>query len=69
MFQFISNDPVICTRYNYCEMKCANDIWTNQREPYWFENIRRLILKNKNNLINKINTQVRDILPSLVEKG
>ena len=69
MFQFISNDPVICARYNYCEMKCANDIWTNRKEPYWFENIKKSILKTKNKLINKINTQVRDILPSLVEKG
>jgi len=69
MFQFISNDPVICARYNYCEMKCANDIWTNRKEPHWFENIKKSILKNKNNLISKINTQVRDILPSLVEKG
>ena len=33
MFQFISNDPVICARYNYCEMKCSNDIWTNREKP------------------------------------
>ena len=69
MFQFISNDPIICARYNYCEMKCANDIWTTRQKPYWFENIKKYILKNKNKLIDKINIQVRDILPSLVEKG
>jgi hypothetical protein len=66
MFQFISNDPVICARYNYCEMKCANDIWTNRKEPYWFENIKKSILKNKNKLINKINIQVHDILPLMI---
>ena len=27
MFQFISQDPVICARYNYAEMKCTNDKW------------------------------------------
>ena len=69
MFQFISNDPVICARYNYCEMKCANDIWTKRKQPSWFENIKKSILKNKNKLINKINIQVRDVLPSLIQKG
>ncbi len=37
MFQFISTDPIICARYNYCEMKCNNDIWTNRQKPDWFE--------------------------------
>lgn len=69
MFQFISDDPIICARYNYCEMKCVNDIWTKRSHPYWFENIKNNILKNKNNLIDKINIQVRQVLPSLVEKG
>ena len=69
MFQFISNNPVICARYNYCEMKCANDIWTNRKKPDWFENIKKIILKNKGILISKINKYVREILPSLVEKG
>ena len=69
MFQFISNDPIVCARYNYCEMKCNNDIWTNREKPDWFENIKKLILKNKEKLINNINVQVREILPSLVEKG
>ena len=69
MFQFISRDPIVCSRYNYCEMKCNNDIWTNREKPDWFENIKKLILKNKEKLINNINEQVRVILPSLVEKG
>ena len=69
MFQFISNDPIICARYNYCEMKCTNDIWTNRKRPIWFKNINLSILENKDRLINKINEQVRYILPSLVEKG
>ena len=45
-----------------------NDKWTKRMQPYWFENMKQSILKNKDKLINKINTQVRDILPSLVEK-
>jgi hypothetical protein len=69
MFQFISNDPIICSRYNYCEMKCANDIWTNRKKPYWFENTKKSILIKKERLLNKINKQVREILPSLVKKG
>jgi len=69
MFQFVSNDPIICSRYNYCEMKCNNDIWTNRTKPYWFEDIKENILKNKKKLIDKINKQVREVLPSLVKKG
>ena len=69
MFQFISNDPIICARYNYCEMKCNNDIWTNRKKPDWFENIKKIIYNNKENLINDINEYVRKVLPSLVEKG
>ena len=69
MFQFISDDPVICSRYNYCEMKCANDIWTKRKKPYWFENIKKLIVKNKEKLIKEIDEQVRVILPSLVKPG
>ena len=69
MFQFISNDPIVCARYNYCEMKCSNDLWTNREKPDWFENIKKIILKNKEKLINNINKQVREVLPSLVEKG
>ena len=69
MFQFITNDPIICARYNYCKMKCVNYIWTKRKQPSWFEDIKKSILKNKNKLINKINTQVRDVLPSLIQKG
>lgn len=69
MFQFISNDPIVCAKYNYCEMKCNNDIWTKRQKPYWFEDIKKYILINKKKLINKINNQVREVLPSLVDKG
>jgi hypothetical protein len=50
-------------------MKCNNDSWTNRQKPEWFENIKKLISKNKEKLINKINKYVREILPSLVQKG
>ena len=69
MFQFISSDPIICARYNYCEMKCVNDIWSKRLKPYWFENIKKSILRNKKRLIANINKQVREVLPSLVKKG
>ena len=28
MFQYISNDPIICARYNYAEMKCINGLFS-----------------------------------------
>ena len=69
MFQFISNDPVLCARYNYAEMKCNNDKWNKNISPEWFIKIKKSILVRKNTLINKINYQVRKKLPSLVSKG
>jgi hypothetical protein len=69
MFQYISNDSVICARYNYCEMKCANDKWTNRNKPEWFNKLKNSIDKKKKTLIDKINKQVRETLPSKVEKG
>jgi hypothetical protein len=69
MFQFISRDPVICARYNYAEMKCANDKWQEATPPDWFIKIKKSILIRKNTLINKINYQVRQKLPSLISKG
>jgi len=69
MFQYISSDPIICARYNYSEMKCANDKWTKREKPEWFDNIRNEILKKKKILIDKIDKQVRNKLPSLVQKG
>jgi hypothetical protein len=69
MFQYISNDPIICARYNYSEMKCANDKWTNRNKPEWFIKLAKTISNKKNILIKKIDDQVRKRLPSLVEKG
>ena len=69
MFQFISNDPVVCARYNYAEMKCINDKWNKNISPDWFIKIKKSILIRKNTLINKINYQVRKKLPSLISKG
>lgn len=69
MFQYISDNPVICARYNYCEMKCINDKWTKRNKPLWFLKLKLLINKKKNKLIKDINKQVREILPSLVQKG
>ena len=69
MFQFISNDPVICARYNYAEMKCTNDKWNkNTAPPEWFIKIKKSILIKKKKLIDKIKYQVKEKLPSLVSK-
>jgi hypothetical protein len=69
MFQYISKDPIICARYNYSEMKCANDKWTNRSKPDWFIKLTKTIEKKKDILIKKIDDQVRERLPSLVAKG
>lgn len=70
MFQFISNDPVICARYNYAEMKCTHDKWNKEvSPPDWFIKIKRSIVIKKKKLIDKIKYQVKQKLPSLVSKG
>jgi hypothetical protein len=69
MFQYISEDPIICARYNYSEMKCINDKWSIHGPPEWYNQIRKIILEEKEKLIDKINIQVREKLPSMVIKG
>ena len=70
MFQFISNDPVICARYNYAEMKCTHDKWNKDvSPPDWFIKIKKYIVIKKKKLIDKIKYQVKEKLPSLVSKG
>jgi len=69
MFQYISDDPIICAKYHYSEIKCENDKWTNRTIPIWFTKLKNLILEKKKKLIDKINFQVRNKLPSLVSSG
>ena len=69
MFQYISNDPIICARYNYSEMKCVNDKWDIHNPPVWYLETRKYILEEKKKLVEKINHQVREVLPALVTKG
>lgn len=70
MFQFISDDPVICARYNYAEMKCTYDKWNKEvSPPDWFIKIKRSISIKKKRLIDKIKYQTKEKLPSLVSKG
>jgi hypothetical protein len=69
MFQYISNDPIICGRYNYAEMKCKNDKWNFHGPPDWYLEIEKYILEEKIKLIEKINEQVRIKLPSIITKG
>ena len=65
MFQYISDDSIICARYHYSEMKCENDKWINRTIPIWFTKLKHVIIEKKKKLIDKINYQVRDRLPSL----
>ncbi len=69
MFQYISNDPIICGRYNYAEMKCKNDKWNIHGPPNWYLEIEKYILDEKIKLIEKINEQVRIKLPSMIAQG
>lgn len=69
MFQYISDDSITCARYHYSEMKCENDKWTNQTIPIWFTQLKNIIIEKKKKLIDKINFQVRNKLPSLVTPG
>jgi len=69
MFQYISKNPVICARYNYAEMKCTNDKWNMDNIPNWFNKLNKSIILKKTILIEKINKQVREILPKMVMKG
>jgi hypothetical protein len=69
MFQYISNDSITCARYHYSEMKCENDKWTNRTIPVWFTQLKHIIIEKKKKLIDKINFQVRNKLPSLVTAG
>jgi len=69
MFQYISDDPIICARYNYAEMKCINDKWNKDGPPDWFKKIKKSIISKKEILIKKINNQVREVLPKMVAKG
>jgi hypothetical protein len=70
MFQFISDDPVICSRYNYVEIKCTNDKWNKDTNPPdWFVKIKKSISIKKKILIDKIKYQIKEKLPSLVTKG
>jgi len=65
MFQYISNDPIICARYNYAEMKCITDKWNKDGHPDWFIKIKKSIISKKKILIEKINRQVKQFLPIL----
>jgi hypothetical protein len=69
MFQFVSDDPIICAQYNYAEMKCINDKWNEDGPPDWFKKIKKSIISKKQILIEKIIKQVRETLPSMVTSG
>jgi hypothetical protein len=63
MFQYISSNPITNARYNYCEMKCANDKWTKRVKPRWFDNLHKEIEEKKNKLRNEILVRVKEELP------
>ena len=55
MFQYVSKDPVECARYNYAEMKCANDngysvirivqLYFNDKKNIWYDKLSETIKK------------------------
>ena len=49
MFQYISSEPIKNAKYNYVEMKCSNDKWTNRIKPKWFETLSEKINNQKIN--------------------
>jgi len=69
MFQYISSDPIINARYNYAEMKCANDIWTKREKPIWFNLLGNLINSRKNKLKLQIIEKVKNKLPILAQNN
>ncbi len=69
MFQYISSNPITNARYNYCEMKCANDKWTKRTKPKWFESLSKKILELKSKLKSQILSRVNEELPSLAKKN
>jgi hypothetical protein len=54
MFQYISNDSLICARYNYAELKCTNDKWTKREKPKWFIKLSKSIEEKKKKLVKDI---------------
>ncbi len=65
MFQYISDDPIICSRYHYAELKCKNDKWSKSEIPKWYNKLKEKIVKEKKELIEKIMYQVKEKLPEL----
>lgn len=68
MFQYVSTNPVLNSRYNYAEMKCFSDNWTKRIKPKWFINIKNKIDENKKKIKSEIETRVKITLPALSQK-
>lgn len=64
MFQYVSEDPIVCARYNYAELKCNNDKWTKRKKPEWYIDLKKKIKKKKEKLIQNILDQVLEKLPA-----
>ena len=69
MFQYISSNPITNARYNYAEMKCANDKWTKRTKPKWFDTLSKEIEEKKNKLKSEIATRVKEELPKLAKEN
>jgi hypothetical protein len=69
MFQYISSNPVKNSRYNYAEIKCANDKWTKRTKPKWFDLLKNKIIDEKKKLKSEIEHRVKDQLPKLAKKN
>lgn len=69
MFQYVSKNPIINARYNYAEMKCSGDKWTNRIKPKWFITLGKDIVEKKNKLKLEILHRVKEELPELAKQN
>lgn len=69
MFQYVSLNPITNARYNYAEMKCANDKWTKRIKPKWFDTLSKKIEEDKNKLKSEIASRVQEELPKLAKEN
>ncbi len=61
-------DPIEASKYIYVDYKCKNDNWGKRGKPVWWNKYKEESDKNKKNLIEKINKNVREKLPEFSKK-
>lgn len=69
MFKYISENPLISSRYLYAEIKCLKDKWTNRNIPKWLTKLRDKVRINKCELKYKLIKLTNIILPKIYSKS